>query len=59
MCVHLSYLHQAGGLKSVLFSFKQTYAMLDWQNSEQRPAKAPDNEWFTVQYSEVRFDGNK
>ena len=35
----------------------QTYAVLDWQNQEQRPIKAPDNDWFTVQYSEVRFDG--
>lgn len=38
------------------FLFKQNYAQLDWQNSEQHPIKAPDNEWFTVQYSEVRFD---
>ena len=37
----------------------QTYAVLDWQNPEQRPQKAPDNEWFTVQYSKVCFDGTK
>ena len=37
----------------------QTYAVLDWQNQEQRPVKAPDNEWFTVQYSEVHFDASK
>ena len=33
----------------------QNYAVLDWQN--QQPIKAPDNEWFTVQYSEVCFGG--
>ena len=37
----------------------QTYAVLEWQNPEQRPVKAPDNEWFTVQYSEVQFKGSK
>ena len=37
----------------------QTYAALDWQNPEQRPIKAPDNELFTVQYSEVQFAGTK
>ena len=38
-------------------TFKQTYAVLDWQNKEQPPIKAPENELFTVKYSEVRFDG--
>ena len=37
----------------------QTYAVLDWQNPVERPVKAPDNEWFTVQYSEVHFTGTK
>ena len=37
----------------------QTYAVLDWQNQEQRPVKPPDNDWFTVQYSEVQFNCTK
>ena len=40
-------------------TFKQTYAVLDWQNKEQLPVKAPENELFTVNYSEVHFDGIK
>ena len=35
--------------------YLQNYAVLDWQ--DQQPIKAPDNEWFTVQYSEVCFGG--
>ena len=34
-------------------TFKQTYAELDWQNKEQLPIKDPENELFTVKYSEV------
>ena len=30
--------------------------VLDWQNKEQLPVKAPDNELFTVKYSEVHLD---
>ena len=40
-------------------TFKQTYAVLDWQNKEQLPIKAPDNELFTVKYSEVCFNDTK
>ena len=37
-------------------TFKQSYAQLDWQNKDMLPIKAPENELFTVKYSEVRFD---
>ena len=39
--------------------FPDLYAVLDWQNPEQHHIKAPGNEWFTVQYTEVHFDGTK
>ena len=54
------YMHCMFGYEMLTDSaFKQTYAELDWQNKEQLPIKAPENELFTVKYSEVCFDDTK
>lgn len=39
--------------------FRTTYAVLDWKNKDMFLIKAPENELFTVKYSEVCFDGTK
>ena len=39
-----------------LSTFKQSYAVLDWQNKDKLPIKAPENDLFTVQYAEVHFE---